>query len=440
MCDPSDCITSPFSDLTDEWLENNNVMFVAIKKGLVDTVKQILTDDKADVGFTISSKNAITYAAYYEQVEIMQLLLMDPRINPFVGDNLALKTIVHHQNVDMLKIFLSVSFMDMTVCYNYAYKMAVKYKNRAMIQVLVSDDRIRSQFEPADYDQLVRKAIKWSDNNNIVKILLADQKFNPEIYVVALVKWASAQNDIRPFELLLERGINVNIKCCNVLKDIRYQARYQASYHHVGHQIMLLLIKSGQFDASIDIATIGHFCYRDDEDFALGLIRNLNIDPSQNNNQLMHIVLSNHKWNIVLHLLKDPRVASTVDKYSIFKEACDCYLTNIVRELMLNHNFDVCAQSIQFIRTALLRQQDELVKLLASKVNLDELSGPERKQIAEITGINENTNTNANEPTKQELGKIAEFMKKSGSTSVTLEMINAMIYKDRDSSCQIMNK
>ena len=92
--------------LSDKWLENNSTLFFSIKKGLINTVKQLLTDENINPNMTINGKNAIIIAAYYEQEEIMELLLSDVRINPFYNDNLALKTIVHNQNSTATRILI----------------------------------------------------------------------------------------------------------------------------------------------------------------------------------------------------------------------------------------------------------------------------------------------------------------------------------------------
>ena len=130
--------------------------------------------------------------------------------------------------------------------------------------------------------------------------------------------------------MLLAQNININVKIVNVLKNITISHGCKNKV-----DILILLIKSGQFSNSIDMDVIHCLCQNNQCELAYKLIKNYSFMTSEQINKLFLHLSYNRKYNEILYMLRYDDILSLADGYLIMIEACKCGSLNVLQKLFI---------------------------------------------------------------------------------------------------------
>ena len=123
-------------------------------------------------GNIFKPKHLLGRACQMGHIDIVRILLADPRVDPSDYDNFAIRKASQYGRFEVVKLLLADPRVDPTVYDNKAIRWASRYGRLEVVDLLLADSRV----DPSDYDN---KAIRWASANGhfeIVKLLLADPR------------------------------------------------------------------------------------------------------------------------------------------------------------------------------------------------------------------------------------------------------------------------
>jgi ankyrin repeat protein len=277
-------INTPYTNDDDRYDYNTYLIVWAAQKGYTEIVKLLLADPRVDP--TINNNNAVRFASEESHVEIVKLLLNDPRVDhtavSFMG------------NLEMVKFLLENTSIDPSINDNAALTNAV-YKNKTeIVRLLINDPRVKlvnSNNITCD------KAPFYSGtmNNEIFKILVKDMQFDPssEHYISSVI----SNNNIEIIKTLLQ---DPNIDMCK--KYLSY-AVYNNSL-----EIAKLLLTDSRIDLSFDNEMIINVSAKGNTEIVELLLKDPRVDPTVNDNEPLKSAVKLGHYDIIKLLLNDPRV------------------------------------------------------------------------------------------------------------------------------------
>jgi len=117
--------------------DNNIVIKCASSAGHEDVVRLLLQDPRVD------PTAAIWHATSCKNANVLRLLLQDSRVDSIEDINSVLATVCREGDIDMVRVLLEDPRVDPTADNGYAIKIALAYKNRNIVDLLVKDRKIR---------------------------------------------------------------------------------------------------------------------------------------------------------------------------------------------------------------------------------------------------------------------------------------------------------
>ena len=389
---------------------NNEVLRVAASWGHVEIVKVLLKDLRVDptdstegpvrhirMGPLQLACNIRTQERWSDyrydkgQLDVIKLLLDDPRIDPSVFDDAAMRCATETRNIEAIKLLLSCPKFN--VCSDYNQNMLIlscKENDIDLLEMLMADKR----FDPS-YNN--NKAIKEACSNgrgNVVKILLKDSRINPSdneniALKLAVLKgysgivelllgdhrinnvdfdtliWMSISgNHIHVLYTLLSDPRIIPIKCdMKLIKHIISEKRTE---------IIALLLSSHKFNISSD--HIEFMLFKACEDSYIELIKLLLSDSRLNLSYDSNLLIeaSRKGWvEIVEILLSDSRIYPSNNKNKALSEASTEGHVKIVELLLKSPRLDIHEEygSI-FLETTIIGHFDIIKILLADSRKL----------------------------------------------------------------------
>jgi len=136
---------------------NNEAIISSVNRGHNEVVKILLNDIRIDPIFVIE------LAAQFNNIEIVKLLLQDPRprVNPPFN---ALKWAAQNGNSEIVELLLSDGRIDPSANDNEAIKLAALYRRRKVIKLLLQDPRV--DWRVIKDNSIVQKLL-YENNNDI---------------------------------------------------------------------------------------------------------------------------------------------------------------------------------------------------------------------------------------------------------------------------------
>jgi len=131
---------------------------------------------------------AIRLASEHGHVDVVRLLLKDPRVDPSALDNYAIRLAGANGHVDVVRLLLKDPRVDPSAKHNYAIYWASERGYVDVVQLLLKDLRVDPS---ADHNF----AIRWASSSGhieVVKLLSEDPRVDPfvgENFVVRLVRF-----------------------------------------------------------------------------------------------------------------------------------------------------------------------------------------------------------------------------------------------------------
>jgi len=155
--DPNPGLISPFT--------------LAMRENHLDVVKVLLEDSRVNPA---EGNFALGYASQYGFVEIVELLLNQPKVDPTSNDNFAIRMASQHGRTEVVKLLLEDGRADPSVDNNYPIRMAAENGHTKIVKLLLEDPKV----DPSADDNA---AIRNTKKKNIIKLLLKDPRVKSEL-------------------------------------------------------------------------------------------------------------------------------------------------------------------------------------------------------------------------------------------------------------------
>jgi len=176
---------------------NNYAIREASKYGHVEIVKLLLSDPRVDP--SAEDNYAIDFASLFGRIKVVELLLSDPRVDPSANNNYAIRLASSFGHLEVVELLLSDSRVDPSANDNYAIREASRLGRIEVVQLLLSDPRV----DPSSNNNY---AIRWASKNGyleVVQLLLSEPRVDPSADNNYALKWASRYGHVKVVQLLL---------------------------------------------------------------------------------------------------------------------------------------------------------------------------------------------------------------------------------------------
>lgn len=164
--------------LNDSRICKNIVLKYVVKYNHLSIVKMILTNNFFNINPSMDDNILIILASQNGSVDMMKILLKDPRVDPSACENTAIIHASEKGNVEVVKLLLLDPRVNPSAGENDALVGAIFGKHMELFKLLLSDPRIN--LIPRGY-LIVGEIIKMGESNDIIEIfqhLLANKIFN----------------------------------------------------------------------------------------------------------------------------------------------------------------------------------------------------------------------------------------------------------------------
>jgi ankyrin repeat protein len=174
---------------------------VAAEFGCINTVTMLMSHEtlssQLDPGF--NQQFALRRASCHGYVDIVKLLLCDPRVDPAVLDNAALVAACENGHAPVVKLLLADPRVDVAANGNCAFRVACRAGQLETVQVLLADHRVA----PASLNDYGFRAACSQGHEGIVKLLLSDHRVDPLVDNCDALHSASFNGHLGVVKLLL---------------------------------------------------------------------------------------------------------------------------------------------------------------------------------------------------------------------------------------------
>jgi len=213
-----------------------------------------------------------------------------------------------------------------TTSANPEFFRAVKESNVGELQRLLQLPGIDLS---SDSNDIMNRAVGENANVEIVRLLLADPRFDPAANDQTPIQTACHHGNIEIVQLLLtDPRVDPSIFDQQLLHDAIDADDYE---------IVRVLLRDSRVDPSVNNqSAIQTACLRDHKEIVEMLLQHPKVDPSINNQELLVEAVENENVEIVKLLLQHPRVDPSVNKQEIFDSVAENENIEIVR-LLLQH-------------------------------------------------------------------------------------------------------
>jgi len=176
----------------------------AVEVGNADVVHLLLHDQTIDP--SADDNRAIRVASYFGQIEVVKVLLADPRLLPDKPDpsanyNDALRGASENGYTDVVKLLLADARVNPSVGDNCAICVASENGHTDVVNVLLADSRV----DPSVYSNWAIRIASKNGRTDVVKVLLADARVDPSANHNEALLEASRKGRLNVVNLLLER-------------------------------------------------------------------------------------------------------------------------------------------------------------------------------------------------------------------------------------------
>lgn len=188
------------------FLSYNSLLTVAAMKGHVEIVNLLLNDPRVDPA--AGDNIAIQKAASSGHVQVVDLLLNDPRVDPAAEDDYAIQRAAAKGHVEVVKLLLTdpraINRVNPAAEYNEAITSAAR-EGRAQVVELLMNDPLNRVDPAANNNQALQYAVYWG-HPEVVQVLLNDplKRVDPSSDENKAIKTAASLGHTQIVELLLK--------------------------------------------------------------------------------------------------------------------------------------------------------------------------------------------------------------------------------------------
>ena len=185
---------------------NNCALNVAVARGDLNIVQQLLTDGRSNV--TAVLRDQVTHIAYENNVEVLSALLEQPNIQLGREGVMALDIALDKGHSDIVRLLLNHDSFDPSQRDNSALVSASKLHDLPSIQKLMEDPRVQAKNQGTEY--FIGAAA--SGQTDLVKELLNQPDLSPTAYSGMALQLAAANGYPDTVDVLLsDSRINASI-------------------------------------------------------------------------------------------------------------------------------------------------------------------------------------------------------------------------------------
>lgn len=130
----------------------------ACKNGNLEVVRLLLNDPR--VGPSAKDNYAIRLASYNGHLEVVRLLLSDSRVDPSARENFAIRWASERGHLEVVRLLLSDLRVDPSE--NYAIRWASERGHLEVVRLLLNDPRVLRDNQDALKQPIVQKILKES--------------------------------------------------------------------------------------------------------------------------------------------------------------------------------------------------------------------------------------------------------------------------------------
>jgi ankyrin repeat protein len=288
---------------------------------------------------------------FKESVKYLRILASDVRINKEML-NSAYNHAARENYVDIMKILINNPRVQLRYHDYYALRTAVSMENISIVKLILQDKQIK----PNVLNQILCDSCK-NNNVDIVKILLADPRIDPTFRNNYSINHAIASGNTKLVKILMsDKRVNL-FNTDNLIK----------AYDKGMYKIVMLLLDNDQVDPSYDNNfMILNACKCGQYDIVKKILLDSRVDSSVNNNFAIVKASLYGYYKIVKLLLADNRVDPSARNNGAIQRAASSGHINIVKLLLADHRVDPSANNNYPLRMASQIGEIEIVKLLLS--------------------------------------------------------------------------
>jgi hypothetical protein len=298
----------------DPFIENNHILETVAAHGLNDMTIKLLSDDRVDLEDSESMNTLTTNIAAYCNLEVFKFLLARFKHYTVAHLRVALKYSAMYDNTDTLQYLLSMQTLTQKDLKGVLSDACRFAKSDSTVKLLLDDPRV----DPRESNNLPIRYATRERKQSIVESLLQNKGVDPTVNDNVVLKTAIENNDLQIVQLLLNEARLEKV-------DHLDQAKNAAACGSL--QVLSWMLNTYSIDPSSD----------DDEqsgslletaimyrqlDVVKFLIEDLNVDPSVNFNRAILIAKDRNAIQIINYLLEDSRVNPlNLDKETFLNKA-----------------------------------------------------------------------------------------------------------------------
>jgi hypothetical protein len=259
----------------------------------------------------------IIWASSNGYVEIVKLLLADPRVIPNIKKNYALVCAIKRNNTEVIKLFLEKGDIYSDIYSHMHADHIICGGNEKTTLLLLSSPYIKPE-----YGMIICRAMH-KNYKDVVQLLLKDPQFKSHTRKHITLRFAVLCGYSEIVKLLLDLKVDINNDTlCDAI-----------SSDHI--EVIKVLLQDSRLIIDMTCSYLYYLVYNSSLEVAKLLLADSRIDPSFDNNEMIISVSEKGHTEFVKLLLKDPRVDPTANNNKALKSAVKLKHYNIIK-LLLN--------------------------------------------------------------------------------------------------------
>jgi len=158
-------------------VEGNMLLYIASEQGFIEIVNLLLQDPRVDP--SADDNTALFEAVQANQSDVVKLLLSDRRVDPTVKDNFVLMEAAYQDFDEVMEILLKDGRADPTARDGQALIYAIEQDNPLIVYLLLEDGRV----DPTMNDNFALKKAVAYGHLDIIRLLRNDKRVNPKTFI-----------------------------------------------------------------------------------------------------------------------------------------------------------------------------------------------------------------------------------------------------------------
>ena len=327
----------------------------ALKANDMEKITEMIQTDP-----TFDHQFMLRHACFYGKLDIVELLLQDPRVDPSVEDNTPIKFASQTGDTDMVKRLLQDPRVDPSADQQFALMAACKNDHTEIVKMLLQDPRINPS---VDDQSLIRNACMYGQTE-IVRVLLQDPRVDPSVNNQTCLKWAVGTKNIELVRLLLQDArIDPSKDEQNILKMVIEKGYVE---------VLEILLQDPRVDPSInDQHLLKDTIQKGRNRIVQILLKDRRVDPSVDDQWALRTAVGSNDAQLLEILFTDDRVNPTIRNNLLLIKIAELGYTRLMRLFLKHPRVDPAINNQLFLRIAIANGHVETVRELLMDERVD---------------------------------------------------------------------